>query len=102
MIYVEGVVGDQAGTLLPPEDPRGRERTVGAARVGMTRSPTIPLVRRFPALARVPRIEIGRFPTPVQPLARTFVRRSGSSATICAETRWAATRCARWSFCSAT
>ena len=39
-----------------------------AARVGMTRSPTIPLVRRFPALASVPRVELGRFPTPVQPL----------------------------------
>lgn len=32
----------------------------------MTRAPTIPLVRRFPALARIPRAEIGRFPTPVQ------------------------------------
>jgi D-cysteine desulfhydrase len=34
----------------------------------MTRSPTIPLVRRFPALAGVPRAELGRFPTPVQSL----------------------------------
>lgn len=28
----------------------------------------LPLVRRFPALARVPRAELGRFPTPVQRL----------------------------------
>lgn len=34
----------------------------------MTRSPTIPLVRRFPALASVPRAELGRFPTPVEQL----------------------------------
>jgi 1-aminocyclopropane-1-carboxylate deaminase/D-cysteine desulfhydrase-like pyridoxal-dependent ACC family enzyme len=34
----------------------------------MTRAATIPLVRRFPALAQVPRAEIGRFPTPVQSL----------------------------------
>src|SRR5215831_4354340 len=29
---------------------------------------TEPLIRRFPALSGVPRIPIGRFPTPVEPL----------------------------------
>jgi D-cysteine desulfhydrase len=34
----------------------------------MTQTATLPLVRRFPALARIPRAELGRFPTPVESL----------------------------------
>ena len=34
----------------------------------MIRGPEIPLVRRFPALARVPRARLGLFPTPVVPV----------------------------------
>lgn len=34
----------------------------------MTRTAALPLVRRFPALARLPRVDLGRFPTPVESL----------------------------------
>src|SRR5215218_5024930 len=49
----------------------GRLDAVGA-RTTPARSPgrddTIPLVRRFPALAAIPRARLGRFPTPVEHL----------------------------------
>ena len=31
------------------------------------REPPIPLVRRYPALARIPRVQLGEYPTPVEP-----------------------------------
>ncbi len=36
------------------------------------RDDPIPLVRRFPALAAIPRARLGRFPTPVERSRRAF------------------------------
>ncbi|HXD49875.1 MAG TPA: pyridoxal-phosphate dependent enzyme [Gemmatimonadaceae bacterium] len=47
--------------MLPPSSPEARPLPVSPA--------TLPIVARFPALAGVPRVAIGRFPTPVEPLA---------------------------------
>jgi YbgC/YbaW family acyl-CoA thioester hydrolase len=58
MLYVEDVVGDPQ--IGPDEDPRkgvGSRPTPNVA--------VIPLVARFPALARVPRVALGCYPTPV-------------------------------------
>jgi 1-aminocyclopropane-1-carboxylate deaminase/D-cysteine desulfhydrase-like pyridoxal-dependent ACC family enzyme len=44
--------------VSPPSSPEARPRPS-----------TLPIVKRFPALAGVPRVALGRFPTPVEPLA---------------------------------
>ena len=103
MIYVQDVVGDQAGIAAPPKIPgdgsRDRRRYTrrddaiadDSARAALSVARTV-----------VPRYRVGRFPTPVAAAPPRSRRRSGSSGTISARRRWAATRCARWSSCSAT
>jgi len=46
--------------VSPPSSPEARPLP--------PRPTTLPIVERFPALAAVPRVSLGRFPTPVQPL----------------------------------
>jgi D-cysteine desulfhydrase len=46
----------------------GREPGATITTAAPSRSETIPLVRRFPALAAIPRARLGRFPTPVERL----------------------------------
>ena len=47
--------------MSPPSSPEARPLAPASA--------TLPIVERFPALAGVPRVSFGRFPTPVQSLA---------------------------------
>ena len=99
MLYVEGVVGDQAD--LPAEDPR-REIDTSARRTSrMHRTPTSSARRRFPGARRgAARRARHAFPRRCSRCA-TVSPYSGSSATISARIRSAATRSARSSFCSA-